>query len=233
MKFNKVTFLKYLESSLTPERKALFEKIIANRPRHFTIVVQDVYQDHNASAIVRNCDCFGIQDLHIIEEFNEYRLAKGMAQGAEKWVDLHYYSDYDNNTQTCIDNLREKGYKIIATSPHIDSRSMNDVNISTKSAFFFGTEKKGLSELITNQADEFVKIPMYGFTESYNISVSVALLLQFITEKLRNSDPILWRLNKDEIIDIKIDWTIKSIRHGEQIADKYLREITSDSKSSI
>ena len=87
---DKTKYLKYLESYLTPRRKALLEKVIAERTRHFVVAAQDTYQEHNAGALVRNCDCFGIQELHIIEEFNEYHLAKGMAQGADKWVDLHF-----------------------------------------------------------------------------------------------------------------------------------------------
>jgi tRNA (guanosine-2'-O-)-methyltransferase len=226
MSFDKKKYLEYLETYLTPGRKALFDAIIATRTRHFTIVAQDTYQDHNASALVRNCDCFGIQDLHVIEEFNAYRLAKGMAQGAEKWVNLQYYSEHENNTQTCIDDLRAKGYAIVATSPHADNFLIGDFDIRRKSAFFFGTEKKGLSQQILDEADLLVKIPMYGFTESYNISVSVALLLQSLTRRLHKSTEINWRLTEEEALDIRIDWTIKSIRHGSQIANRYCREVT-------
>lgn len=225
MGMDKKKYLEYLESYLTPGRKALFEKIISFRTRHFTIVAQDTYQDHNASALVRNCDCFGIQDLHVIEEFNAYRLAKGMAQGAEKWVNLQFYSKLENKTQTCIDSLRTKGYAIVATSPHADDSLIDDFDIRRKSAFFFGTEKKGLSQKIIDEADLMVKIPMYGFTESYNISVSVALLLQSLTRRLHDSTDLDWRLTEEEAIDIRVDWTIKSIPHGQQIADWYCREM--------
>ena len=227
MSLDKKKYLEYLETYLTPGRKILFDKIIDSRTRHFTIVAQDTYQDHNASALVRNCDCFGIQDLHVIEEFNAYRLAKGMALGAEKWVNLQYYNDYEANTQTCIDSLREKGYAIVATSPHADDCLIDDYDISRRSAFFFGAEKKGLSRQILDEADALVKIPMYGFSESYNISVSVALLLQSLTRRLHNSTEIDWHLPEEEAIDIRIDWTIKSIRHGVQIADRYRREMLS------
>jgi len=221
---NKIAYLKYLESYLTSRRKSLFNSVTSYRMRHFTVAAEDTYQDHNASALIRNCDCFGIQDLHIIEEINKYRLAKGMTQGSDKWVDLHYYSEYEDNTQTCINRLKRQGYSIIATTPHENDCLIDDFDVSKKSAFFFGREKTGLSKKVLAQAEAFVKIPMYGFSESFNISVSAALLLQHLTDKLRKSADIPWQLTQEEIIDLKINWSIKTIQNGEQIAAKYLKE---------
>ena len=223
---NKKAYLDYLESYLTEHRKELFDRVIANRTKHFTIVAEDTYQDHNASALIRTCDCFGIQDLHIIEEENKYRLAKGMTQGSDKWVDLHYYSEYEDNIQTCIDHLRAKEYQIIATTPHRNDCMVAEYDISNRSAFFFGKESTGLSEQIINQADAYVKLPMYGFSESFNISVSAALLLQELTSKLRSSEDLHWQLTEEEIVDLKIEWCIKTIQNGDRIAAKYLEEHT-------
>ena len=223
---DKKKHLDYLESYLTSRRKFLIDKISTDRTRHFTIVAEDTYQDHNASALIRNCDCFGIQDLHIIEQHNRYRLAKGMTQGSEKWVDLHYYSEFKNNTQTCIDALRDQGYAIIATSPHEEDCLLNDYDVSKKSAFFFGRENTGLSQEILDQADGFIKIPMFGFSESFNISVSVALLLQSLMIRLRRNEDVKWRLSHEETMDLKIDWCIKTIQNGNKISEKYLTENT-------
>ncbi len=220
----KLKYLKYLESYLTPERKALFEKIMKHRTRHFAIVAQDTYQDHNASALIRTCDCFGVQDLHIIEEFNEYKLARGMTQGAEKWVNQFHYSEYQDNTQTCIAHLKAKGYSIVATTPHKEDCLIDNYDFRKKSAFFFGTEKNGLSQQVLDQADSFVKIPMYGFSESFNISISVALVLQSLMKRLKASSEIDWQLPEQEKLDLKIDWCKKTIVNGEQIANKYLRD---------
>jgi tRNA (guanosine-2'-O-)-methyltransferase len=221
---DKKKYLEYLETYLTPKRKSLFDFVTANRTRHFTIAAEDTYKDHNASALIRSCDCFGIQDIHIIEEINRYRLAKGMTQGAEKWVDTHYYSDYEHNTQTCIDTLRRQGYAVIATTPHEKDHLSDEFDISRKSAFFFGREHLGLSEEILDQADAHIKIPMYGFSESFNISVSAALLLQSLTSRLRKSENIEWQLTEEEITDLKIKWCLRTIQHGEQIGAKYLSE---------
>lgn len=221
---NKLAYVEYLESYLTPHRKTLFDQITSDRTRHITIVAEDTYQDHNASALIRNCDCFGIQDLHIVEQINKYRLAKGMTQGSDKWVNLHYYSEFEDNTQTCIDRLKKQGYSIVATTPHEKDCLIDDYDISEKSAFFFGMEKSGLSQKVLDQADAFVKIPMYGFSESFNVSVSAALILKSLTDRLRKSEDIEWRLSEDELIDLKIDWCIKTIQNGDRIANKYLRE---------
>lgn len=223
MNKSKTELLSYLEGYLTPERKRLFDKILAYRTRHFTMVAEDTFQDHNAGALVRTCDCFGIQDLYIIEEFNEYRIAKGMAQGAQKWVNTHFFNEYDNNIQACIDHVRAKGYSVVAASPHHDDNPVDHFDIRKKAAFFFGTEKKGLSKSILAQADSFVKIPIYGFTESFNVSVAAALLLQSLTSRLHNSAGINWKLSEEEMLDVRIEWAIKSIRHGASIANRFLK----------
>ncbi len=223
---DKIKHLKYLESYLTTHRKLLFDEISRERTRHFTIVAEDTYQEHNASALVRNCDCFGIQELHIIEEHQRYRLAKAMSQGSDKWVDLHYYSEYENNTLTCIEHLRSRGYAIIATTPHEDNCLLEDYDIGVKSAFFFGKETTGLSKEALDQADGYLKIPMFGFSESFNISVSAAVLINSVMSKLRKSNTTNWRLSEEEIIDLKIEWCIKTIQNGERISERYLADNT-------
>ena len=126
---DKTKYLEYLESYLTPRRKSLFDRVGSFRTMHFTVVAEDTYQDHNASALIRNCDCFGIQSLHIIEEINKYRLAKGMTQGSDKWVNLHYYSEYADNAQVCIDQLKRDGYAIVATTPHKNDCEIGGYNL--------------------------------------------------------------------------------------------------------
>jgi len=228
---DKVKYLEYLESYLTPRRKNLIHKVSQNRTRHFTIVAEDTYLDHNASALVRTCDCFGILDLHIIEEIHRYRLAKRMAQGSQKWINIHYYSNYENNAQTCIDELKKQGYAIIGTTPNEHDYLLDDFDVRQKSAFFFGKERTGLSKAIIDQADGLLKIPMYGFTQSFNVSVSAALLLQSVTAKLYARNDIDWPLTNEEVIDVKIDWCLKTIQNGKKISAKYLKEESKPTKS--
>ncbi len=229
---DKGQLLEYLQTYLTPQRMSLFDKVVANRTRHFTIVAEDTYQEHNASALVRTCDCFGIQDLYIIEEYNRYRLAKGMAQGAEKWIDLHFYSEHKDNIQACIDDLRSNGYAIVATTPHEKESILEEYDVTRRSAFFLGQEKKGLSPQILEQADAFVRIPMFGFTESFNVSVSAALLLQSIVRRMRENPGINWQLSEKEILDLKIDWCLRSIKNSHMIVERYFDGMKKDGSKS-
>ena len=208
--------LTYLEHFITEERKERFLQVISARTNHFTVAMEDVFQMHNTSAVVRTCEVFGVQQAHSIEGRFGKRLDAKIAMGAQKWVDVFRYND----TQSCIDALRAQGYQIVATTPHKDAYFLNDFDISKKSAFFFGTEKEGLSEQVLSQADTYLKIPMVGFTESLNISVAVAIVLQQLTDKLRCSQ-VAWQLTDDERLSTLINWTKKSIRNVKDVLKRY------------
>jgi tRNA (guanosine-2'-O-)-methyltransferase len=209
-------YLAFLENILTDNRKDKFLKVLKDRTKHFTIAVEDVFQMHNASAVMRSCEVFGIQELHVIEERYGKRIDREIAMGAQKWVDI---STYDSVTN-CIDTLKNKGYQIIATTPHENDCLMEDFDISKPSALFFGTERDGLSEEILRRADGFLKIPMVGFTESLNISVSASIIIQNLTNRLRNSD-IDWQLTEEEILEKRLDWARKSIKDIKRIEARY------------
>ena len=210
-----------LNKFLSADRINTFEVVSSNRTRHFTVAVENVFQSHNASAVIRNCDCFGIQDIHVIANNNAYELSKDVAMGAEKWVDMHSYYKKENNSQDCIDTIKSQGYQIVATTPRTNDILLPEFDVSKKSAFFFGTERDGLSDIVLDQADVFLRIPMYGFTESYNISVSAALVLHDVVTRLKKSK-VNWHLSDEEVLDKKIDWAVKSIRSGEQILKQFL-----------
>ena len=214
----------YLQEFLSERRMQRFEEVLSWRTRHFTVAVEDVYQEHNASAIIRTCDCLGIQELHIMEHGNEFRVAKGMARGAEKWIDTHYYQEppHHNSILACLKVLKQQGYQIVATSPHYDQSTPATFDITSRSAFIFGHEKYGLSEEVSAQADQFISIPAYGFTESYNVSVAAALLLNELVTRLHQSSGIVWELTDEEKLERRIDWAKKSILNVEKILERYL-----------
>lgn len=216
MNSDKIALLEYLEGFITENRKEGFKRILQNRTKHFTIAMEDVYQLHNTSAVMRSCEVFGIQELNVIEQKFGKRIDKEIALGAQKWVDVNRFA----TIQSCIDDLKGKGYQIIATTPHDDSCYLQDFDISKPSAIFFGTEKLGLSEEVMQQADGYLKIPMVGFTESLNISVSAAIIIQDITARLRRST-INWQLTDDEIFEKQLDWTRKSIKDIDFIEKKF------------
>ncbi len=187
-----------------------FDKIIKNsynRTRYATVILEDIQQTHNISAAIRSAECFGVQDVHIIEQKFRYSLSNSVAKGAEEWLDVYRYKD----TQSCYKNLKERGYKIYATTPHAQDKYIYEVDLSDKVALAFGTEHSGLSDEALEHADGFVKIPMYGFTESFNISVSVALCLYDVARRLRSSE-FSWSLSESDILDLQIAWIKRNLR---------------------
>ena len=208
--------LDYLETFLTDHRRERFQKVLKKRTKHFTVATEDVYQLHNTSAVMRSCDVFGIQELNIVEEVNSKSIDNEIAMGAQKWVDLNRY----HSTTDCIKDLKAKGYQIVATTPHIEDCELIDFDITKKSCFFFGRETEGLSQQVIDQANCFLKIPMVGFTESLNISVSAAIILQHVTAQLRKSK-INWQLTEDEIIEKRFDWIKKTIKDYDAIVAHY------------
>ncbi|MFP9118981.1 TrmH family RNA methyltransferase [Flavobacterium sp. RNTU_13] len=210
-------YLNYLEGFITENRRDAFLKILAQRSRHFVVAIEDVYQLHNTSAVLRTCEVFGVQELHVVEEKYGKKIDKEIALGAQKWVDVDRY----NTTTECINQLKSRGYKIIATSPHAEAADLDDFDITERAAIFFGTEKKGLTQEVLDQADGFIKIPMLGFTESLNISSSAAIIIQNISQRLRKSN-IKWQLTEEELLEKRIDWTQKSIKDIDFITQRYL-----------
>lgn len=216
--------LKYLEEFVTEERKALFRQVLENRTRHFTVVLEDLYQKHNWSAVVRSCDVFGIQDIYTIENKYSAYISNGVGKGAQKWVDFHRFKTRENNTQDCVNALKQKGYQIIVTTPHEDSSFVSDFDITKKSAFVFGVEGAGASDLIMSKADGYLKIPMYGFTESLNVSVAAAITLQNTTDRLHKSD-LDWQFTAEEKEETYGSWIEKSIGSVKQIKERYYEDL--------
>jgi tRNA (guanosine-2'-O-)-methyltransferase len=186
--------------------------VLLYRTRYITVALEDIYQPQNASAVLRTCDCLGIQDIHIIENRNRYKLNPDVTLGSDKWLNLFRYRNYADNTLEAINELKRTGYRIIATTPSADSQNLNDFDIlKGKAAFFFGTELNGLSDKVLDNSDESLQIPMYGFTRSYNISVSAAIILYNITARLRDTE-IDWKLSGDERSELKIKWIKNSLK---------------------
>lgn len=211
-----IALLEHLESYLTENRKTRFHNVLSQRTKHFTVAIEDVYQLHNTSAVIRSCDVFGIQDVHIVEEINSKRIDREIAMGAQKWVDLNRY----DSVNSCLDNLKEQGYQIVATTPHKNDSLLQDFDISKKSCFFFGRETEGLSQTVLDQADCFLKIPMSGFTESLNISVSAAIILQDVTTRLKQSS-VNWCLSEEEKLEKRLDWIKKTVKSYNDIVKRF------------
>jgi tRNA (guanosine-2'-O-)-methyltransferase len=218
-----LAYIEYLKQFITERRWELFLRNIENRTRYLTVVLEDIYQSQNASAVIRTCDCFGIQDIHIIENGNEFKINPDVELGAAQWLSIHSYNNKHNNTLETIHHLKGNGYRIVATSPHSNDTELENFDLyKGKIALFFGSEQPGLSKLMMDNADEFLKIPMYGFTESFNISVSAAIILHHLSQKLKKTD-IQWKLADSEKEEILLSWLKYSIKDSEKILREYKR----------
>lgn len=226
MNLNK-ELINYLSNFISENRRIKFDEVLNYRTRHITIVLEDLYQPHNASAVLRSCDIFGIQDIHIVENKNVYTVNRDIALGSPKWLNIHKYNDQENNTKYCIDELKKNGYQIVATSPHKNGCTIENLPVDKPIALIFGTELTGISETVRNNADTFVQIPMFGFTESFNISVSVALCLHTLTAKLHQS-VAHWHLDDAEKDELLLKWLRNTIRRVDLIEkDFFERRINS------
>lgn len=194
-------------------KKDLFDRLVKNRTRHICVVLEDVYQSHNASAVLRSCDCFGVQDVHVVENRNCYCPNGDVSMGSDKWVD--YYKR--KSILETYSHLKQKGYRIVATLPHENDTLLPALDISQPTALVFGTELTGLSQEAIDHADAYVKVPMYGFTESFNISVCAALSLFYLTEKMRADNAIDWRLSDEEQLTLKLYWSMQVIKDGNNV----------------
>ncbi|MFA6482217.1 MAG: RNA methyltransferase [Bacteroidales bacterium] len=216
------SLIEFLSGFATPHRYQLFREVAAQRTRYITLVLEDIYQPQNASAVLRTGDCLGIQDVHIIEERNRYKLNPDVELGSAQWLDLYRYNKPEGNINEAIQGLKANGYRIVATTPHSKDVSLDDFDLAPgKIALLFGTELKGLSEQALSLSDEFVRIPMSGFTESFNISVSAAIIAYNLMRDLRNST-LNWHLTKEDQNLLVLDWLRKSIKHSEQLEKRFI-----------
>ncbi|MGQ7871220.1 TrmH family RNA methyltransferase [Sunxiuqinia sp. sy24] len=212
----------YLSECLTPERKELFERVLEDRTRYLTVVLEDIFQPQNASAVLRSVDCFGVQDVHVIENRNEFTVDREVAMGASKWLSVHKYAGQEHNSLNAIRHLREQGYRIVATTPHEGDTNLEEFDLEKgKCALIFGTELTGISEVVQNEADEFLKIPMHGFTESFNISVSAAIILHHLTYLMRGNPAIDWKLSEEDKAAIKLSWIRRTLKRSELLEQRY------------
>jgi tRNA (guanosine-2'-O-)-methyltransferase len=220
--------IEYLSQFTTDHKLRLFDELIAYRTRYLTVVLEDIYQSQNASAVIRTCDCLGIQNVHVIENNNKFTVNPDVVLGSVKWINLIRHNQSDSNTIPAINKLRKNGYRIVATSSYRNDTELHNFDLANgKVALLFGTELKGLSEDALANADEFLRIGMYGFTESFNISVSAGIILHHLIEKLHKSE-ITWQLTKKEASEIKLNWLRNTVKKADALEKEFLKNFYSD-----
>ena len=216
--------INYLKEFISEERYDRICEVLEQRTNHLTIILEDLHKSHNANAVLRSCDGFGIQDVHIIENRNEFDKESTVSIGAHNWLTLHRYNQESvNNIDVCFRNLRDKGYKIIATTPHERDSNIDQLEISQKTALIFGSELEGISDEALDKADGFVKIPMYGFSESFNISVSAAICMYELSKQIRSINSS-WQLDEEYKLKLRYQWIKQTIKAGDQLANKFIQD---------
>ena len=197
--------------------------VLPERTEWVRVVLEDIFQPHNASASMRSCECFGVQHIHVVENRYKYTLNREVAMGSTRWVDLHRHHEPGvDNSAACLRELKQAGYRIVATSPREDAVPLSEIPLDRPLALCFGTEEDGLGEGILSSADLHTRIPMYGFTRSYNLSVSVALSLQEIRRRLV-AEGIDFRLGPERQRSVQLGWLLRCVRNGDMLARAFLR----------
>jgi tRNA (guanosine-2'-O-)-methyltransferase len=217
--------LDYLGQYITEHKKSVIDRVLNERTRFITVVLEDIFKPHNASAVIRTCDCFGLQDIHVIEKTNQYKINPYVTRGASQWVDLYkYYRKDGSSVDACFESLREKGYKIYGTSPAPHSISVYDLEPSEKLALVFGNEHEGISTEVKEKADGLVHIPMLGFTDSFNISVSASIFLYDLIKKASAYQHAGFYLSEDEKNHLRIKWYREIVKHSDLHEKMYWKQ---------
>jgi len=214
--------IKFFENFVSSRRARLFHKVLNKRTSYITVAIEDIYQSHNASAVLRTCDCFGIHDIHIIENRNVFEVNPDVALGSSKWLNINKYTSNKNNTNPALKELKNQGYRLVATLPDENAVALPDFSIEKgKFALLFGTELTGLSTEAKELADEYLHIPMHGFTESFNISVSAAIIIHYLVNKLHDSN-ISWGIAQERKKEIYLQWLKNTVKHADKLEQKFL-----------
>ncbi|NJL13352.1 MAG: RNA methyltransferase [Microscillaceae bacterium] len=213
---------------LTPSRQALLKRVLAQRTRYLTVVLEEAYQAHNAGAVVRSCEAFGLQEVYVIDKYHRTESAWQLSRGAAKWVNINVYEGGGEGRQQCWESLKQKGYQVVVATPHQAQKDLASFVPTQRTAFWFGSEKKGISTDILQKAEGYLHIPIYGFVESFNVSVAVALVLQAMVDKIRQLPDCPWPLNPEEQNALMLEWTEKSLPNGPKLRAYYETQVLSE-----
>ncbi len=214
---------KLLEPLLTRERTMRLGTVASMRTRWITIVLDDLYHPHNLSAIIRSAEAFGIQDIHVIQVTNFFKPSPGISLGAQQWINIIRHGSIED----CVSHLRDKEYLILGADPPHDGRAddegalaIEDLPLNNKVALAFGRERDGLHSELRDSCDRLFHIPMVGFTDSFNVSVSVGICLYELRKRLGKLEPEIWTMSRAEQMDLIDDWAVKSVRNGQRVLDE-------------
>lgn len=221
--------LQELEKLVSPNKKALIDDVLLKRSRYLTVVLENIQKPHNASAVLRTVECLGLQEFYLISGGNDasklHEVNPGVVKGAIKWIDVYRYQQQDDTAEAtahCLSLLRQRGYAIAVTSPHTRGIYPEALPLDRPIALVLGNEQEGVSQTALAAADYHLKIPMWGFTESYNLSVSAAICVYTIMQRIRQ-EGVAWQLSAEEQTELRLQWYRKLVRRAEIIESELMR----------
>ncbi len=209
-----------LSEHLTERKRNLFDDVANHRTRYITLILEDLYQAQNTSAIQRSAESWGLQDLYIIENAHSFTHHRRVAKGAYDWLDIHRFNESIDNSKSCIEHLKENGYQIVVTALHENAIDPDQLDLNKKTAVLMGTELTGASETAMKMADHFLKIPTCGFTESLNVGAAAAVIVHDLTRRMKREKK-QWQLSDEEKLLLKIKWAKKSIHWSKYLTDMF------------
>ena len=205
-----------LATFMTEERFSLFERTLVQRTNYMTILAENTFHPHNAAALMRHCEAFGVQQMHTIETRCTFDPSQNISRGSDRWLNLVRH----NSTEEALTALKAEGYRLVATTPHRESCTPETFDVTKgKFALIFGTEHAGISEEAMAAADEYLRIPMCGMVESLNVSASAAILIYQLTGRIR-AQVAGWPLSEREQTELLYDWTRLSVKDAERILQR-------------
>jgi tRNA (guanosine-2'-O-)-methyltransferase len=212
--------IEYLKQFVSDGRAATLERVLDQRTAYLTLLLENLYQPHNCSAILRTCDCLGVQHVHVVEHDNHFTDNTEVSMGASAWLSVHRHAGGERATPRAIEHLRASGYRVVAATPHAREVLVDDLDLHAgKIALLLGTEHTGLSREALDMADEHVKVPIHGFMESYNVSVCAALLVYSVIRRLRESS-IDWRLPAGERREVLLAWYKHAVKSSDRLLER-------------
>lgn len=201
------TRIAYYSRFLTERRLDRLKEVAVARTRRVSLVLEDVRNPFNATAVTRTCEGLGIHELHVVENEYTFQLNPGVTQGASKWLDMKRWREKGrDNTRDCLDSLRERGFLLAATSPHRSGYTPDSLPLDRPVAVVFGHEKTGVSEVAFSACDATLRLPMYGFVESFNLTVSAGICLSRLRERLEVESPDTVRIPELEQRELLLQW---------------------------
>jgi tRNA (guanosine-2'-O-)-methyltransferase len=202
----------HLEQMLSPERLARLDAVLNCRLGGLTVLLEDLHKPQNMGACIRTLEALGIQNVHVVDGEDPFVPNGKITQGCHKWVDIHRHDDLPK----AVAALRSSGHQILVGSPYAD-KSIEELDFSIPSVLCFGNELEGISWQLEEEADLCFRIPMFGYSRSFNISVALGICVHSAASARRLALGEAGDLSPEQKAQLRKQWLKLSRKHSEQI----------------